>query len=109
VNLIPWPDERGEAGAYARLDGACCPRWRSAPRDELVARVFILYAKLVLHGFDPVTAHLALYGLAEYRDNLPPELAVRRSPPARSAGIVRLEDYRNPLPAPARRILSATE
>ena len=100
VKLIPWPDAAGQAGAYARVDGAACPRWRTAPRDELIARIFIVYAKMVLHGMNPIGAHLALSELEEYRDNLPPELAMGPGGPRRSAEVVRLEDYRQPAPAP---------
>jgi hypothetical protein len=109
VNLIPWPDRSGEAEAYARLDGACCSRWRSAPRDELIARIFIVYAKMTLHGMNPLGVHLGLSGLEEYRDNLPPELAVVRHDPGPSAQVVRLEDYRHPFlaPTPAQRASDA--
>jgi hypothetical protein len=100
VKLVAWPDVTGEADTYARVDGACCPRWRTSPREELVARIFILYAKMVLHGMNPLGVHLALSELEEYRDNLPPELAVRQGARTRSAEVHRLEDYRNSLPAP---------
>ncbi|HTK35274.1 MAG TPA: hypothetical protein VL358_08330 [Caulobacteraceae bacterium] len=100
VRLIAWPDAAGLADGYARMDGACCPRWRRASRDELVANLFILYAKMVLHGMNPLGVHLALSGVAEYRDNLPPELAVGQGVRRPAAAVVRLADYRNPLPAP---------
>ena len=101
VKLIAWPDQAGEAAGYARLDGAFCPRWRSAPRDELIARLFIVYAKMVLHGMNPIGAHIALSELEEYRDNLPPELAMGRSPARTFPRVVRLEDYRHPFVPPA--------
>lgn len=99
VRLIAWPDTEGAARGYARLDGACSPHWRRAPRAELVAKLFIVYAKMVLQGMNPIGAHLALSGLDEYRDNLPPELAMGEDAPRAIAQVVRLEDYRRPLPA----------
>jgi hypothetical protein len=100
VKLLAWPDAMGLANSYHRLDGACCPRWRSAPREELVARIFILSTKIVLHGMNPLAVHLALSELEEYRDNLPPELAARQDVRGGSADVVRFADYRNPFPAP---------
>ena len=96
VRLIAWPDVTGEAQAYAQVDGACAAHWRSARHDDLVAQLFIVYAKMVLHGMNPLGAHLALSELDEYRDNLPPELALHRGERRRPADVLRLIDYRRP-------------
>ena len=99
VRLIAWPDINGTSTAYAHVDGACSPRWRRSTPAELATQMFILYAKMVLQGMNPIGAHLALMGVDEYRDNLPPALAVRLDDRASAEPVVRLADYRSAPPA----------
>ena len=94
VRLLAWPPAAEAADQYANLDGAACPNWRAASREELVAGVFIVYAKMVLNGVNPLAAHMALMGLDEYRSSLPPELATQRSVPVSPAPAPRPGDGR---------------
>lgn len=56
--------------------------------------MFVIFNAMVLRdGVNPLTAHVSLLDLDEYRENMARDLQLRPAKPVRTAAVIRLADY----------------
>lgn len=95
VAILPWPDLEGRAQSYARTAGASNAGWREASDHKLVAAIFVVFNAMVLRdGVHPMTAHVNLLDIDEYRDNVHADLNQQRALPLRTAEIISFDHAR---------------
>lgn len=82
VAVVAWPDDAGLSRDFALVAGACSQSWRCASEADLLAQLFILFNTMVLRdGIHPLTAHMNLLDLDEYRASVACELLGGATPP----------------------------
>jgi hypothetical protein len=76
VEVGPWPDpyRYGWSNAYLMTGGACETVWHHCDEAERIARVMVLFNKLVVRDkLDPMTVHNAFLMIREYRESIAPD------------------------------------